>query len=91
MLVKVRVRTVRAIIDTGAISPCVSVSLVRRLQLLEQIVPASRSQRLFTADDNAMEVNETVSFSVNIRGVIVPFTFYVTVAFKPQLDIRNTF
>jgi len=69
--------SVRSLIDTGANFSCVSLSFVKRLRVENDFVPASNQHKLFTADGKAMKVFGTILLSVNIQGLIVPFTFYV--------------
>ena len=77
VLLKVKHKTVRTLIDTGAHFSCVSLSLLKRLHLESDVVPAADYKKLYTADGKAMKVFGTILLSVNIQGLIVPFTFHV--------------
>ena len=77
VFVNVKHMSVRSLIDTGANFSCVSLSFVKRLRVENDFVPASNQHKLFTADGKAMKVFGTILLSVNIQGLIVPFTFYV--------------
>jgi len=56
---------------------CISLSLVRALRLQQDVMPALCNKNLFTADGQPMKVCGTISLSINIKGLIVPFTLHV--------------
>ena len=55
VLLKVKHKTVRTLIDTGAHFSCVSLSLLKSLHL-ESVVPAPDYNKLYTADGKSMSV-----------------------------------
>jgi len=75
--VLVVVENIRTLLDTGAHSSCLSLSLVRALRLQKDVMPAICNKNLFTADGQPMKVCGTILLSINIKGLIVPFTFHV--------------
>ena len=64
-------------IDTGASYSCVSMSLINRWCLRRFVVQAQNCKRLFTADGKPMNVRGTVELTVNINGLLIPFSFHV--------------
>jgi len=77
VFLKIKHRNIRTLIDTGVHFSCVSLSLLRALHLEKDVVPAPRDKKLFTADGQPMKVCGTILLSINIQGLIVPFTFHV--------------
>jgi len=64
---------VRALVDTGAFSSCVSLSLVKRLKLESRVVSVPQRKRLFTADGKAVHVLDTIQeFKIPVIFCLVP-------------------
>ena len=88
VFVKVRNRNIRTLIDTGAHFSCISLALIRNLHLEKEVVPAPDHKKLFTANGKILG---TILLSVNIQGLIIPFTFYVLEQLTHKLIIGINF
>ena len=77
MSVKIRHVDVRALVDTGAFSSCVSLSLIKRLKLESKIIPVSQRKRLFTPDGKTMHVVGTIQLTLDIQELKIHVNFYV--------------
>jgi len=73
VLLKINNRLVKTLVDTGANFSCVSTKFITSLRLQNMIVQSPDYKRLYTA----MKVNGTILLTLNIHGLLVPFTFYV--------------
>jgi len=77
VLLKINNRLVKTLVDTGANFSCVSTKFITSLRLQNMMVQSPDYKRLYTADGKTMKVNGTILLTLNIHGLLVPFTFYV--------------
>ena len=89
MVVRIRNRTLQCLLDTGAVSSVISLSLVRQLRL--KIQPPASQDYLIAASGEHLKIIGNVDINLQIRGLTIPHIFTVIEGLYPNLLVGTDF
>jgi hypothetical protein len=81
--VSINFKPALALIDTGAVTSCISEKFARILRLTPQVM--SDDVKLVSANKSPMRSLGTVEAELSIQGLVVPFHFHVLKSLSHKL------